>query len=146
MTHGKPQEIAAGLADGGYYHAIPALQPGRALDCLRGLLARRLASDALASGAAPALKVGSNPHASCESVYRVATSPPLLDAVEAVIGRDIMIWASTFFIKAPLSSQVIPWHQDLRYADLTGDDYVTAWVALSASTRARRSTRTRRAN
>ena len=55
----------------------------------------------------------------------------ILDAVEAVIGPDIMIWGSTFFIKEPNTSGFVSWHQDLRYWGLQDSDaMVSAWLAL----------------
>lgn len=56
----------------------------------------------------------------------------VLDAVETVIGPDIMLWGSTFFIKEANTSGFVSWHQDLRYWGLEDSDaMVSAWLALS---------------
>ena len=60
--------------------------------------------------------------------------PSILDAVEGVIGPDILCWSSTFFIKEPRDPGFVSWHQDSTYWGLDPADIVTAWVALSEST------------
>ncbi len=60
--------------------------------------------------------------------------PAVLDAVEGVIGPDILCWSSTFFIKEPRDPGFVSWHQDSTYWGLDPADIVTAWVALSEST------------
>lgn len=59
--------------------------------------------------------------------------PAILDAVEDVIGPDILCWSSSFFIKEPRDSGFVSWHQDSTYWGLDPADIVTAWVALSDS-------------
>ena len=60
-------------------------------------------------------------------------SPGVLDAVEGVIGPDILCWSSSFFIKDPRNKSYVSWHQDLTYWGLDPAEIVTAWVALSES-------------
>ncbi|MGZ5872876.1 MAG: phytanoyl-CoA dioxygenase family protein [Bradyrhizobium sp.] len=60
--------------------------------------------------------------------------PAILDAVEGVIGPDILCWSSTFFIKEAHDPGFVSWHQDSTYWGLDPADIVTAWVALSEST------------
>lgn len=59
--------------------------------------------------------------------------PAVLDAVEDLLGPDLLCWNSSFFIKAPASAGFVSWHQDANYWGLEPDDVVTAWVALSPS-------------
>jgi ectoine hydroxylase-related dioxygenase (phytanoyl-CoA dioxygenase family) len=58
----------------------------------------------------------------------------MLDAVESVLGPDLMVWGCEFFIKEPMSPKFVSWHQDLTYWGLSDAGEVTAWVALSAAT------------
>jgi hypothetical protein len=58
----------------------------------------------------------------------------ILDAVEDVIGPDILCWGTSFFIKEPRNPAYVFWHQDSTYWGLEPADIVTAWVALSDST------------
>lgn len=62
--------------------------------------------------------------------------PAILDAVEDVIGPDILCWGSSFFIKEARNPAFVSWHQDSTYWGLHPADVVTAWVALSDSTAA----------
>jgi len=61
-------------------------------------------------------------------------TPRILDAVEDVIGPDIMVWSTDWWIKEPQSPQFVSWHQDSQYWGLDTDKLVTVWVALSPST------------
>ena len=58
--------------------------------------------------------------------------PALLDAVETLLGPDIMLWKSRAFAKFPGPGQVA-WHQDLPHWNLVPSEAVTAWVALTDS-------------
>lgn len=62
--------------------------------------------------------------------------PRILDAVEDVIGPDILCWGSSFFIKEPRNPSFVSWHQDSTYWGLEPADVITAWVALTDSTAA----------
>lgn len=59
----------------------------------------------------------------------------ILDAVEALIGPDILLWKSKAFAKFPGPAQVA-WHQDLPHWNLVPAAAVTAWLALSDSNEA----------
>ncbi len=59
----------------------------------------------------------------------------ILDAVEALIGPDILLWKSKAFVKFPGPAQVA-WHQDLPHWNLVPAEAVTAWLALSDSNEA----------
>ena len=61
-------------------------------------------------------------------------NPRLLDAVEDLIGPNIMCWTSQWWIKEPHSPQFVSWHQDSNYWGLDTDRLVSAWVALSPAT------------
>lgn len=62
--------------------------------------------------------------------------PRVLDAVEDLIGPDILIFNATFFIKEPRTGQITAWHQDATYFGLTPHEHVTAWIALSDASEA----------
>ena len=61
--------------------------------------------------------------------------PEILDAVEDVIGPDILCWTTNFFIKEASSAGFVSWHQDSTYWGLEPDDVVTAWVAFTDARR-----------
>ena len=58
----------------------------------------------------------------------------ILDAVEDLIGPDILCWNTLFWVKEANSESFVSWHQDLRYWGLDTDDLVTVWLALSPAT------------
>ena len=58
----------------------------------------------------------------------------LLDAVEDLIGPDILCWNTIFWIKEVGSQSFVSWHQDLRYWGLDTNDLVSVWLALSPAT------------
>ncbi|MEN9770004.1 MAG: hypothetical protein RLZZ180_1634, partial [Pseudomonadota bacterium] len=57
--------------------------------------------------------------------------PRILDAVEDVIGPDILVYHSTLFVKEARTPAYVRWHQDSTYFYLEPHLHVTAWVALS---------------
>jgi hypothetical protein len=59
--------------------------------------------------------------------------PLLLDAVEDLIGPDILCWSSSFFIKEAANPGFVSWHQDSTYWGLSAPEVATAWVALTPS-------------
>lgn len=69
-------------------------------------------------------------------VHELVTLPAVLDAVEDLIGPDILCYTSTFFIKEPNSPEMTAWHQDATYFGLRPHAHVTAWIALTESTTA----------
>lgn len=75
-----------------------------------------------------------DPHFCVPFLYDLSLNAKILDAVEAVIGPDILCWSTGFFIKDAHDSHFISWHQDLRYWGLEGGEEVTAWLAFSPST------------
>ena len=64
----------------------------------------------------------------------IALNKKILDSVENIIGKDILLWSVEFFIKEPKSKSIVSMHQDLTYWGLDKNEYqVTAWLALSIS-------------
>lgn len=66
-------------------------------------------------------------------VYRMATHPNVLDAVESVFGPNLLLWDSGWFAKMPGDQKYVSWHQDATYFGLHPPKVVTAWIALSES-------------
>lgn len=58
----------------------------------------------------------------------------ILNPVKEILGPDILVWNSSFFIKEPRTTDFVSWHQDLTYWGLTESHEVTAWIALSPAT------------
>ena len=64
----------------------------------------------------------------------LATSELVLDAVEQILGPDILLYDCTYITKEPHTDSYVSWHQDLTYWGLSGDEQVTLWLALSQAT------------
>jgi ectoine hydroxylase-related dioxygenase (phytanoyl-CoA dioxygenase family) len=104
------------------------MSPAQA-DAYRGKL-----EAAEASGRLPAGALRTKSHLLLTWVDEIVRSPRVLDAVESIVGPDILVWGTSFFIKEPRNASFVSWHQDLTYWGLEPADIVTAWIALSEST------------
>ncbi|HEX6117104.1 MAG TPA: phytanoyl-CoA dioxygenase family protein [Solirubrobacterales bacterium] len=65
--------------------------------------------------------------------YELATHPALLDAVEGVIGPDILVHTTSLFCKQPRDPAFVSWHQDAHNWRLDEPRLLTAWIALTVS-------------
>ena len=75
-----------------------------------------------------------NRHLDVEFIWELAVHPSILDAVEAVIGPDILLLASQFFCKyGPDEVKFVAWHQDVTYWGLEPPEAITAWYAVDDS-------------
>ena len=73
-----------------------------------------------------------NAHLVLPVLDRIAHEPRILDAVEQLIGHDILITSTTLFIKDPYTKGYVSWHQDMKYWGLNDTDgQVSAWIALN---------------
>ena len=60
--------------------------------------------------------------------------PRILDAVEDLVGPDILVFHLTCWVKEPGDGGFVSWHQDGTYFHLEPAEHVTAWIGLSDST------------
>ncbi len=73
-----------------------------------------------------------NGHVVIPLLSKLASTPAILDAVQSVLGGNLLAWAVELFIKEPGSEKTVSWHQDITYWGMgETNDEVTAWVALS---------------
>lgn len=114
----------------GYLPARPVISPGEAL-----ALRQRLESfEATLDGP---LK-GSNrfkSHLLFKGLADLIRTPRILDMVEDLIGPDIMVWSTDWWIKEARSHSFVSWHQDSQYWGLDTTRLLTVWVALSDATK-----------
>jgi non-heme Fe2+,alpha-ketoglutarate-dependent halogenase len=73
-------------------------------------------------------------------VRELSTHPVVLDAIEAILGPDILLLATHFFCKYPAPEEAgaaparfVAWHQDVTYWGLEPPLAVTAWYAVDAA-------------
>ncbi len=79
-------------------------------------------------------RTNKKPHLLLPWLNDLIRSPRILDAVEDVLGPDILCWSSTFFAKPARDPGYISWHQDATYWGLSTADVLTVWLALTPST------------
>ena len=65
---------------------------------------------------------------------KLVRHPKVLDAVESLIGPDILIYHLTSWLKEPGDPAHVSWHQDGTYFGLEPYEQITAWIALTDST------------
>ena len=74
-------------------------------------------------------------HLDLHWAHKLAIHPRILDAVEDVLGPDLLVWATELFAKHPHDGVVsIGWHRDRTYMEFDPSLTVTAWIALSRCT------------
>jgi chlorinating enzyme len=52
-------------------------------------------------------------------IYRIVSHPEVLDAVESVLGPNILVWSTQWFPKMPGDKTYVSWHQDATYGGCT---------------------------
>ena len=118
----------------GFLSPVAALTPEEAADC-RGKLA---AFERVVGGPLTAPGIDepyrSRTHVLLAWVHGLVSHPAILDAVQDLIGGDILVYTSTWFIKEPESAAIAAWHQDATYFGLRPHVHVTAWLALTDAT------------
>ena len=118
----------AQYARDGYYSPIPVLSASEAA-AYRGEL-ERVEQD-LGGPLRGVYRI--KPHLLFTWLADLVRHPGVLDAVEDVLGPDVLCWNASFFTKEPRSPGYVSWHQDATYWGLSEPDVVTAWVAFTDS-------------
>lgn len=113
----------------GYVCPVPALTPAEA-----GRLLADVDAFGEAVGESPGIVIRKKGFLKSMAVYGLVQHPAILDAVESILGPDILCWSTSLFIKDPGDPAYVAWHQDSFYWGLEPDDVCSAWVALEPST------------
>ena len=74
-----------------------------------------------------------NVHLISPKLDSIVHNSKILDAVESIIGKNILVCSTTLFIKNPNEQSFVSYHQDAKYIGLEPHNWVTAWVALTDS-------------
>ena len=64
---------------------------------------------------------------------KVVHNSKVLDAVESIIGKNILACGTTLFIKNGNEKGFVSFHQDAKYIGLEPYNWVTAWIAVTDS-------------
>jgi ectoine hydroxylase-related dioxygenase (phytanoyl-CoA dioxygenase family) len=62
---------------------------------------------------------------------KVCLNKNILDAVQSIIGKNILICGTTLFIKNPNEKGFVSYHQDAKYIGLEPHNWVTVWLAVT---------------
>jgi non-haem Fe2+, alpha-ketoglutarate-dependent halogenase len=114
--------------DVGYLARLRVLEPGEAAE-IRAKLEEFEATAGPLAG-----KLRQKSHLLFNWLNDLVRHERILDAVEDIIGGDILCWGTSFFIKEQRDPSFVSWHQDSTYWGLEPADIVTAWIALTDST------------
>lgn len=79
------------------------------------------------------LKRLDNLHLFFDWARRLITHDALLNAIEDVLGGDILVFGTLVFYKPPRDSGYVSWHQDSVYSGLHLTPSTSAWIALTPS-------------
>jgi hypothetical protein len=93
----------------------------------------RLEAFERANGGTLSGQMRNKPHLLFTWADAIVRHPAILDAVEDVLGPDLLVWSSGFFTKDAREPGFVSWHQDSTYWGLSEPDVVTAWVAFTDS-------------
>ncbi len=74
-----------------------------------------------------------NAHLISPLLDEVTHNSKILNAVQSLIGEDILVCGTTLFIKNPNIKGFVSYHQDAKYIGLEPLNWVTAWVAITDS-------------
>src|SRR5438876_9256690 len=118
----------------GFLSPVAALTADEAGQCLRKLDAFEHAVGGKLTSDTTDARYRSRTHVLLAWVHALVRHPAILDAVEDLIGPDILVYTSTWFIKEPASTAIAAWHQDATYFGLRPYVHVTAWLALTDAT------------
>ena len=69
-------------------------------------------------------------HKNCPIIYDLVTNRNILNYVGDLLGDDLILWGSHFFVKMPKDGKLVSWHQDASYWPLTPSKTVTVWLAI----------------
>ena len=113
----------------GFYFPIPVLTPGEARE-----YRSRLEAVETAHGGRLGAELRQKPHLLFTWLADLVRHPTILDAVEGVLGPNLLVWSTSFFTKEARDPAYVSWHQDATYWGLSAPDVVTAWLAFTDAT------------
>ena len=62
-------------------------------------------------------------------------SEPLTAYARDLLGPDVLIWATRFWLKRAGDEKYVGWHQDMAYFQLDPPDMITMWMAVTNVTK-----------
>ena len=132
MPYALTADAVARFRRDGYLPATPALSAAEAAR-VRCEIETLEAERAEGAGGRPLNQYFRvNGHLAVPLLAEIARAPRVLDAVESLLGPDLLVWSVELFIKEKGSPATVSWHQDITYWGMgETDEEVTAWIALT---------------
>lgn len=124
-----PAAAIAQYRDAGWYAPLNVLASDEAL-----ALRARLEAHERANGGPLAGAMRHKCHLLFTWLWDLVHDPRIVDAVQDVLGPNLLCWSSSFFIKEAHDPGFVSWHQDATYWGLSSPEVMTVWLALSPST------------
>ncbi len=114
----------------GVVFPVDVLDGAEVADCLR----RLEAVEAERAGRLPPA-LNAKPHLLLTWLWDLVHDPRIVDAVEELIGPDVLCWGTSFISKTGHDDRFVSWHQDATHWKLARPAALTAWLALTPSRR-----------
>ena len=125
MTMVTPEQVERYRRDG-VLCPLPVLDAGK-------VAAYRAALEELEQRLADPKRIP-HPHFAFRWAWDLATHPAVLDAVESILGPDLLIQSTMVLTKPAGDPGVVSWHQDGTRSGVHRAPNTTAWIALWDST------------
>jgi non-heme Fe2+,alpha-ketoglutarate-dependent halogenase len=119
----SPAQVAR-YREAGYHFPLRVMSAEEAAYYMRKLTEHEAAHGALAG------PMRHKAHLYLTWLDELVRLPAILDVVGDILGPDLLVYSSSFFIKEAHDPSYVSWHQDAHYWGLDSADIVTAWVAL----------------
>jgi len=120
------EDDVAGYRDRGYHFPIDALSASEVADFRRKLEDMKPGAEARSRA-----RCATRSHVLFTWINEMVRHPKILDAMEDLLGPNILCWNTSFFIKEAHDPGFVSWHQDATYWGLSSSDVATAWIAMS---------------
>ncbi len=122
----------------GYVHRVPVLSADEAASYLARFEA--IEAEQIAIHGGPWKQRDYRPWDHADHPLRtwleeLASHPAILDAVESVLGPDLLVRNCDIFVKEPGIQRGIGWHLDTAVKEPDTDNLLTVWLGLTPATR-----------
>jgi hypothetical protein len=108
----------------GYHFPLRALSTEQVL-----AYRKRLETSESAVGGALRGSLRAKPHLLFTWANELIRLPKVIDAVEDILGPNLLAWSSSFFIKDAHDPSFVSWHQDSTYWGLSHPDVVSTGIS-----------------
>ncbi len=120
-------DVDAFVADG-YLGPYAAMPPDE-----MAVVRREIDETVLTSDGPNPRSRGQSRHMDQPVVYDLATHPAIIERIACLLGPDLIVWATNFWLKNPGGAE-IPWHQDINFWPLEPPLNTSAWIAIDEVT------------